>query len=99
MFAGNGFEVAAYDCAERFRAARRDAVPAIVVTDLHMPGMTGLEMIRLLRDEGDRTPFILVTAFATPTIRSLARKYGVAGVVEKPFQPAQLLELVRAATP
>ena len=85
------------ESAERFLAARDGEAPAIVITDLHMPGMTGLELIRELRSQGDGTPVILVTAFATSAIRVLARRYDVVDVVEKPFRPAQLLGLVRAA--
>ncbi|WP_230291202.1 response regulator transcription factor [Croceicoccus sp. Ery5] len=99
LFVSNGYAVATYASADAFcaraNAQEGGATPAMVITDLHMPGMTGLEMIRMLRGGGSELPFVLVTAFATPAIRSLARRYGVVDVVEKPFRPLRLLELVR----
>ncbi|MCW2999059.1 MAG: todT [Solirubrobacterales bacterium] len=50
---------------------------AAIVLDFRMPGMTGLEVARTLREEGDRTPIVLYTAYADPEVAAAAVELGL----------------------
>lgn len=65
---------------------------ALVISDLRMPGLTGLELLGRI---GKPVPFLLVSGNLDAAAR-VAGVPGVAAVVEKPFTPSTLLEVVRA---
>ncbi len=69
----------------------------VVITDLRLPGLSGLELIRRLRAVQPRLPVILVTAFGTTDTAIEATKFGAYDYVLKPFAMPQLIELVRKA--
>jgi DNA-binding NtrC family response regulator len=69
----------------------------LVITDLRLPGLTGLELIRRLRSVQPRLPIILTTAFGTTDIAIEATKLGAFDYLLKPFHMPQLLELVQKA--
>ncbi len=59
---------------------------ALVFTDLNMPRMTGLDLIRRLREAGDRVPCLLTTGYiGSGATEAEARALGVSDIVEKPF--------------
>lgn len=64
----------------------------LIVTDVNMPGGSGLDVIDQLRRDGDDTPVIVVTAFPQEDIRKRARELGIR-LLAKPFE----LETLRAA--
>jgi len=74
-------------------ARRRD--PDLVVTDLRMPGMTGIELIRALREHGCQAPVVVVTAFGTIRTAVEAMRQGAYDYITKPFEP-ETLEAVAA---
>lgn len=94
-----GFVVEALGCGARllerlFTAVDAGAdLPDIVVSDLNMPGATGLEALEQVRDRCWATAFILVTAFATGSLERRARDLGAA-VLAKPFALRDLRNLV-----
>lgn len=63
----------------------------LVLSDLQMPGMSGLELIRALRARGDAQPVILLTGAETKDLCTSAQAYGAAACLSK---PANLEELV-----
>ena len=69
----------------------------LVVTDMRMPGMSGLELHQRLAASGAPIPTILITAYATDATRSRARQAGIRCCLAKPFAPDELLECVREA--
>lgn len=71
----------------------------LVLTDLDMPHMGGDELIGWMKsEERYRTiPVIVLTAGIDQVRLEIARKYQIQGLLEKPFQPAQLAEVVRQA--
>jgi nitrogen regulation protein NR(I) len=69
----------------------------VVVTDLKMPGITGLELVRELHAARPRLPIILMTAFGTTQTAIEATKFGAYDYVLKPFNVAELVEVVRRA--
>ena len=76
----------------------RDAMPAIVILDLMMPGMTGLEVCRALK--GDTAtkgiPVIMLTAKAEEVDRIVGLELGADDYVTKPFSPRELVLRVRS---
>lgn len=69
----------------------------VVITDLRLPGLTGLELIRRLRAVQPRLPIILTTAFGTAEIAIEATKLGAFDYLLKPFNMPQLLDLIQKA--
>lgn len=66
----------------------------LVITDLHMPEISGFDLFMELGRRGKRIPVLLVTAAGEEEITDQALKMGVAGVLNKPFARKQLLEQV-----
>lgn len=78
-----------------------DAVPAseegCLLLDIHMPRMSGLEVLDTLRRRGDNRPVIILTGQPSPAAQSRAAAAGVLAFVEKPYHADALLDLVRCA--
>jgi len=70
---------------------------ACIVTDLHMPGMTGLELQDELVRRGWRQPVIVMTAYPTDIARNRALAAGACAFLTKPIDPDAFLEAVEAA--
>jgi len=69
----------------------------LVITDLRLPGLNGLELVRQLHAAQPRLPIILITAFGTTESAIEATKFGAYDYLLKPFNVPELLELVRKA--
>nr|WP_244238184.1 response regulator [Corallococcus terminator] len=71
--------------------------PDLIITDVRMPGFTGLEVLARLRREQWDTPVILITAFGDAKLHSEAQRLGAAYVLDKPFELDELRNAVEAA--
>ncbi len=80
--------------AEEGMFAVREHRPNIVLCDIGMPGVDGYQFIRELRETGDHTPALAVTAFARAEDRLRALRAGYQGHVTKPVNPAELLATI-----
>jgi DNA-binding NtrC family response regulator len=69
----------------------------LIISDFKMPGMTGLELLAHLRDEGYDTPLIMVTGYASIEHAVQAIKAGAADYITKPVRPEQLEHAVTKA--
>jgi DNA-binding NtrC family response regulator len=69
----------------------------VVITDLRLPGLSGLELVRQLHGAQPRLPIILTTAFGTTETAIEATKFGAYDYLLKPFEMAPLIQLVRKA--
>jgi nitrogen regulation protein NR(I) len=69
----------------------------VVVTDLKMPGLGGLDLVRQLHVARPRLPIILITAFGTTQTAIEATKFGAYDYLLKPFEIPQLLDLIHRA--
>ena len=69
----------------------------LVVADVFMPGLTGLEVLERLRDADPFTPYIVITAFGSAETRRIASRLGALAVLDKPFEIKALLLLVEDA--
>lgn len=94
-----GLDVALHGSAEAFleRQGRADAPVACVVTDLRMPGLDGIGLLRALLARGFSRPVILVTARGDVPVAVQAMKQGAADFIEKPCTDLRLLEAIANA--
>jgi two-component system response regulator MprA len=91
-----GFEVAlAADCQEGLGLVEREA-PDVVVLDLMMPGLDGLQACQILRARGDRTPVLMLTARTEVSSRVAGLEAGADDYLTKPFALEELLARLNA---
>jgi FixJ family two-component response regulator len=91
-----GFTTRAFPHAEAFLQSKSIQSTACLITDVRMPGITGLELYDRLVSSGNVIPTILVTAFPSDSDRARALKAGAAGYLSKPFSDDDLLSCIRA---
>lgn len=82
------------DCA---RAAERLAKepPELLITDIRMPGLSGVDLLRLARQQDPTLPVLMLTAYPTVETAVESMKLGAADYITKPFSPADLLANVK----
>jgi FixJ family two-component response regulator len=92
-----GYAVEAFPTAADFLASPLLPATACLVSDVQMPGMTGLELHKHLVDMGHRIPTILVTAYPDELTRNRALRDGVVCYVGKPVDDEHLEHCIRSA--
>lgn len=93
----NGFEVLALDSAEKALTQLSIFRPHIVVTDLRMPGMDGMELFERIQERDLRLPVIMLTAHGTIPEAVAATQKGVFSYLVKPFDAQLLLAQIEKA--
>jgi two-component system response regulator AtoC len=97
VLSAEGFEVFCARDAEDALAQLERAAPEIVLCDLRMPGMDGLELLpQLVRRQGGAT-VVLMSAYGTEELALEAMKRGAYDYLAKPFQPSEVLLTIRKA--
>lgn len=86
-----------YESAEALLARAADLEPGCIVTDVRMPDMNGLEMVRRLAEIGVRHPVIVMTGHADVPLAIEAVRAGVKDFIEKPFDDDALLASIRTS--
>jgi DNA-binding response OmpR family regulator len=86
-----GYDVAEAADGESALTDLRDTRADLVVLDLMLPGMDGLEVCRRIRAKGDDVPVIMLTALGSETDRVVGREHGADDYVTKPFSPRELV--------
>ncbi len=89
-----GFDVtSASDGQEALEIARKSSGFDLVLSDVNMPVMDGIELIRALRAEAvfRHTPILMLTTEAGPDRKKEGKEAGATGWIVKPFDPAQLV--------
>lgn len=94
-----GYDVRAFASAQQFLAHVRYEADAVgcVVLDVHLPGMSGLELQAELALRHVHVPIVFVTGAGDDTLRSRALADGAVAFLEKPFDDVALLRAVREA--
>jgi two-component system, LuxR family, response regulator FixJ len=92
-----GYGVCAYATAEELLENAAVAAPGCVISDVRMPGIDGLTLLRRLRAKGSPLPLILITGHGDVSMAVTAMKAGVVDFLEKPFEAEALLAAVEAA--
>jgi len=91
------FDVRTYDSALSFLDKLAGAEPGCIITDVRMPGMTGLELLQRLQTLETRLPVIVITGHGDVPLAVEAMKLGAVDFLEKPFEDDALLLTVRSA--
>ncbi len=92
-----GLAVRVYESASAFMEVYDKAQPGCIVSDVRMPGMDGLELLRRLRERGSAMPVIIMTGHADVPLAVGAMKQGAVDFIEKPFADEVLLGAISAA--
>jgi len=92
-----GRDACAFSCAEQYLASAPHLRPTCLIVDIHMPGMSGLEMQAVLAASGDRTPIIFMTGFPDDQVQSQALACGAVAVLAKPFSTEALCQCIATA--
>src|SRR3974377_486641 len=90
-------EVRSFDSAKTFLDALPDASLGCVITDIRRPGMSGVELLRRLKELKIGVPVIVITGHGDVPLAVEAMKIGAADFFEKPFDADLLVASVRAA--
>lgn len=97
VLADSGYAVKSYtrsfEAVEDFKPGEWD----LVITDIKMPGMDGLEVLQRVRAKCPQVPVIMITAFATVETSIQALRNGAYDMLTKPFEPEELLYRVKNA--
>lgn len=86
-----------YESAAAFLEALPQIQRGCVVTDVRMPDMTGIELVKRLKADGFRLPIVMITGHADVPLAVEAMKAGVADFIEKPFDDEVLLAAIHSA--
>jgi FixJ family two-component response regulator len=93
----SGYGAHTFASAEEFLSSPLRDATSCVITDIQMPGMSGLDLQTLLRAEGRRLPIIFITAFPEDNIRARAIDGGAVCLLAKPFDGTALIRQLEAA--
>ena len=92
-----GFDAVCFASGDDFLAFPRPQSIRCLITDVHMPGMSGLDLYRRLEATNTNIPTILMTAYPDNRVRARALSAGVTGYLIKPFEEKELLASVHSA--
>lgn len=93
----SGHAVRVHDSATSFLSVAKDLENACLVTDLRMPDMSGVDLLRRLHEEDAMLPAIVITGHGDVPMAVEAMKAGALDFIEKPFEDEVLLEAVARA--
>lgn len=95
VFGNLGYRVFSYSNPIEFLSTSENYVPAVIITDMRMPEMSGVELQAKLNEIGRATPLIFITAESTLQESVNAMKQGAFEFLIKPFQMPSLLKAIR----
>ena len=97
LMRAKGFDAKAYESAEDFLQAEAHGLCQCIITDIQMPGLSGIELKQKLDATNCKTPVIMITARVEPRLHSLALASGAFCLLRKPFKASALIECVERA--
>jgi FixJ family two-component response regulator len=92
-----GYDAETFCSAEEFLGSGHLKLTACLITDVQMPGLSGVELQDRLIADGHRVPVIFITAFPDERIRRRVIQAGAIGFLDKPFSEDHLIEHLNAA--
>jgi FixJ family two-component response regulator len=92
-----GYEAATFSSAEEFLQSDSVDTTSCLITDVQMPGLSGIDLQRWLMDRGNRMPTIFITAFPEEQSRARAMQAGAIGFLGKPFSEESLVRCLDSA--
>jgi FixJ family two-component response regulator len=97
LLASVGIEVQTFNSAAEFLGSERPEVPACLVLDVRLPGLSGLDLQRELSESGTTIPIVFITGHGDIPMSVEAMKGGAVEFLTKPFREQQLLDAVQHA--
>src|SRR5579862_7957568 len=95
LLRSDGLNPRGFSSADEFLAALTPEFRGCIISDVRMPGMDGVQLLRHLRQIGCTLPVILVTGHADVSVAVQAMKAGASDFVQKPYESELMLRLVR----
>jgi len=92
-----GIRALAFTSAEQFLHQLTPAAAGCIVTDLKMQGMSGADLLRVLRDSGCRLPVVVVSGHADVPVTVEVMERGAITLLQKPYKAEELLDAVQRA--
>jgi FixJ family two-component response regulator len=92
-----GYDATTFSSAEEFLESGRVGTTACLISDIHMPGLSGVELQERLITNGHCLPIIFVTAYPDEKLRGRLLRGGAIGYLSKPFNEDQLIECLDTA--
>jgi two-component system response regulator FixJ len=96
LLRSEGLNPKAFSSAEAFLRQLSPDARGCVISDVRMPGMDGVQLLKTLKGMGCALPVLVITGHADVTVAVQAMKAGAADFIEKPFESELILRLVRA---
>ena len=93
----SGYETESFASAEDALASIGSNYPGIIVSDIKMPGMDGMQLLKKLMGQDSGLPVILITGHGDVPMAVEAMRLGAFNFLEKPFEPADLTQLIKSA--
>ncbi|ANT59246.1 MULTISPECIES: sigma-54 dependent transcriptional regulator [Roseobacteraceae] len=94
----SGYDTETYSSAEEALGAVGADYPGIVISDIRMPGMDGIQLLRKLMGNDSALPVIMITGHGDVPMAVEAMRIGAYDFLEKPFNPDRMSELAKKAT-
>lgn len=91
------YTVVDFESGRQFLAGQNGVGRACLVLDVHMPDMTGIELLRLLRARGESMPAILITGRTDAAVQAQAKDLGVIALLDKPVSHTVLFAAIEQA--
>ena len=91
------YDVCAFASAEDFLSSGEINLIACIITDVRMPGMSGVALQARLIEEGRHVPIIFITAFPEEKVRQQALAAGAGCFLAKPYEERSLIKCIEAA--
>jgi two-component system response regulator FixJ len=93
-----GYSVRTYESARRFLDTIKHHACGCIVTDMNMPGMSGLDLLAVMKEQNILIPTIVITAVCDVRLSVNAMRQGAFDFFEKPFDAEALLTSIRSAS-
>ena len=89
-----GFNVKAYSSAHEFLNCGYEKQPGLLILDMRMPEMSGIEVQKIIVDSGSKMPIVFITAHENEEIKKVAIEAGAVAFFQKPFEDNMLLSAI-----
>ena len=87
---GFHFALSATEALDYLESPSHRATATLILSDINMPGMNGLELLKIIKEKYAQLPVLMVTAYGDAKSKEIAESYGASGFINKPVDFTQL---------